>query len=69
MLFLVPHLSDGKAHSDQETVKNLTEHFQTGNEELAQRLPSAQVACDSRGPYGSRPFASLKPVSSVLMRS
>jgi restriction system protein len=34
------HLSDGKEHSNQETLKSLAEHFQLTEEELAQLLPS-----------------------------
>jgi len=40
MLPLLVHLSDGKEHSNQETLKSLAEHFQLSDEDLAQRLPS-----------------------------
>jgi restriction system protein len=40
MLPLLSHLSDGKEHSNQETVKNLAEYFRLKDEELAQLLPS-----------------------------
>jgi len=41
---LLVHLSDGKEHSNQETLKNLAEHFQLSDEELAQLLPSGLQA-------------------------
>jgi len=40
MLPLLMHLSNGKEHSNQETLKALAEHFQLSDEELAQLLPS-----------------------------
>jgi len=40
MLPLLKHLSDGKEHSNQETLKSLAEHFRLSEEELAQLLPS-----------------------------
>lgn len=40
MLPLLVHLIDGKEHSNQETLKDLAEHFQLSDDELAQRLPS-----------------------------
>jgi len=40
MLPLLKHLSDGKEHSNQETLKNLAEHFKLSDDELAQLLPS-----------------------------
>jgi restriction system protein len=40
MLPLLIHLSDGKEHSIQETLKSLAEHFQLREEKLAQLLPS-----------------------------
>ena len=44
MLPLLKHLSDNKEHSNQDTLKNLAEHFQLSDEELAQRLPSGLQA-------------------------
>jgi len=44
MLPLLLHLSDGKEHSNQETLKSLAEHFQLTDDELAQRLPSGLQA-------------------------
>jgi len=41
---LLVHLSDGKEHSNQETLKKLAEHFQLTDEELAQLLPSGLQA-------------------------
>jgi restriction system protein len=53
MLPLLIHLSDGKEHSNQETVKSLAEHFQSTDEQLAQLLPSglccAQAALSRMG--------------------
>ena len=40
MLPLLKHLSDGKEHPNQETLKSLAEHFRLSEEELAQLLPS-----------------------------
>ena len=40
MLPLLVHLSDGKEHSNQETLKSLAEHFQLSDDELTQLLPS-----------------------------
>jgi len=40
MLPLLKHLSDGKEHSNQETLKNLAEHFKLSDDELTQLLPS-----------------------------
>jgi restriction system protein len=40
MLPLLRHLSDGKEHSNQDTLKSLAEHFQLSADELAQLLPS-----------------------------
>ena len=40
MLPLLVHLSDGKEHSNQETLKSLAEHFKLSDDELAQLLPS-----------------------------
>jgi restriction endonuclease Mrr len=40
MLPLLKHLSDGKEHSNQETLKSLAEHFKLSEDELAQLLPS-----------------------------
>jgi restriction system protein len=40
MLPLLVHLSDGKEHSNQETLKSLAEHFKLNDNELAQLLPS-----------------------------
>jgi restriction system protein len=37
---LLVHVSDGKEHPNQETLKSLSEHFQLTDEELAQLLPS-----------------------------
>jgi restriction system protein len=37
---LLAHLSDGSEHSNQETLKNLAEHFHLTDQELAQLLPS-----------------------------
>jgi restriction system protein len=37
---LLAHLSDGSEHSNQETLKNLAEHFHLADQELAQLLPS-----------------------------
>jgi restriction system protein len=44
MLPLLVHLSNGKEHSNQETLKDLAEHFQLTEDELAQRLPSGLQA-------------------------
>lgn len=44
MLPLLVHLSDGKEHSNQETLKSLAEYFKLSDEELAQRLPSGLQA-------------------------
>lgn len=44
MLPLLMHLNDGKEHSNQETLKDLAEHFQLTDDELAQRLPSGLQA-------------------------
>jgi len=44
MLPLLVHLSDGKEHSNQETLKHLAEHFQLRDEELARLLPSGLQA-------------------------
>jgi restriction system protein len=40
MLPLLKHLSDGKEHSNQETLKSLAEYFKLSDDELAQLLPS-----------------------------
>src|SRR5262249_34396049 len=40
MLPLLKHLSDGKEHSNQETVKSLAKHFKLSDDELAQLLTS-----------------------------
>ena len=40
MLPLLAHLSDGKEHPNQETLKNLAEHFRLTDQELTQLLPS-----------------------------
>jgi restriction system protein len=40
MLPLLVQLSDGKEHSNQETLKSLAEHFQLSDDELTQLLPS-----------------------------
>jgi restriction system protein len=40
MLPLLKHLSDGKEHSNQETLKSLAERFKLTDDELAQLLPS-----------------------------
>lgn len=40
MLPLLQHLSDGKEHSNQETLNALAEHFHLSEDELAERLPS-----------------------------
>ena len=37
---LLAHLSDGKEHSNQETLQTLAQEFQLTDEELSQRLPS-----------------------------
>ena len=44
MVPLLNHLSDGKEHSNQKALKNLAEHFQLTDEELAQLLPSGLQA-------------------------
>jgi restriction system protein len=41
---LLVHLSDGKEHSNQDTLKNLAEHFQLTDGELTQLLPSGLQA-------------------------
>jgi restriction system protein len=41
---LLVHLSDGKEHSNQDTLKHLAEHFQLTDEELTQLLPSGLQA-------------------------
>lgn len=40
MLPLLKHLSDGKEHSNQDTLKTLADHFNLSDNELAQLLPS-----------------------------
>ena len=40
MLPLLVQSSDGKEHSNQETLKSLAEHFQLSDDELTQLLPS-----------------------------
>jgi restriction system protein len=40
MLPLLKHLSDGKEHSNQETLKSPAEHFKLSDDERAQLLPS-----------------------------
>src|SRR5258706_747481 len=40
MLPLLIHLSDGKEHPNQETLKSLAAQFQLTDDELAQLLPS-----------------------------
>ena len=44
MLPLSVHLSDGKEHANQETLKDLGEHFQLTDDELAQLFPSGLQA-------------------------
>ena len=44
MLPLLVHLSDGKDHSNQETLRSLADHFQLTDDELAQLLPSGLQA-------------------------
>lgn len=44
MLPLLVHLTDGKEHSNPQTLKALAEHFQLSEDELAQRLPSGLQA-------------------------
>jgi restriction system protein len=53
MLPLLKHLSDGKEHSNQETLEKLADHFHLSEEELAQLLPSGLqplLRIESHGP-------------------